>query len=150
VSRLKALAGVQRCTLYQVVLGLWALLLCRHAGQDEVVIGSPYHGRDVDGTKGLIGYFVNVLPLRLRAPRGSSVGDLLRCARTAALDGMRHAAVPFQRMVHELLPKRTYDASRNAVFQAMLSWEEGGGLDAAEASAHAFGEGLRVEPASTG
>jgi hypothetical protein len=27
-------------------------------------IGSPYHGRDVDGTKGLIGYFVNVLPLR--------------------------------------------------------------------------------------
>ena len=52
-------------TLFQLVLALWALLLCRHAGQEEVVVGSPYHGRDAAGTEALIGYFVNVLALRV-------------------------------------------------------------------------------------
>ena len=48
-------------TRFQVVLALWSLLLCRHAGQEEVVVGSPYHGRDAAGTESLIGYFVNML-----------------------------------------------------------------------------------------
>ena len=53
------------CTLFQLVLSVWAVLLCRHAGQEEVVVGSPYHGRDAAGTEALIGYFVNVLALRV-------------------------------------------------------------------------------------
>ena len=47
------------------VLCVWCVALCRHAGQEEVVVGSPYHGRDAAGTEGLIGYFVNMLALRL-------------------------------------------------------------------------------------
>ena len=31
-------------------------------------------------------------------------------------------------IVEELLPRRVHDASRNAVFQAMLGWEEGSGV----------------------
>ena len=39
------------CTLFQCVLGVWCVVLCRHAGQEEVVVGSPYHGRDVVGRR---------------------------------------------------------------------------------------------------
>ena len=126
-ARLEAAARAHGCTLFQLVLALWALLLCRHAGQEEVVVGAPYHGRDAPGTEGLIGYFVNVLPLRVAAARGGTVGALLRAAREAAAGGMAHAALPFQQLVHEELPRRVHDASRNAVFQAMLAWEEDGG-----------------------
>ena len=35
---------------------------------------------------------------------------------------MRCALVPFQSVVHELLPRRSHDASRNAVYQAMIAW----------------------------
>ena len=56
--------------LYQLVLAVWALLLCRLAGQEEVVVGSPYDGRDAAGTEALIGYFVNMLALRVEVPRG--------------------------------------------------------------------------------
>ena len=35
---------------------------------------------------------------------------------------MRHALLPFQSIVHDLLPRRSHDASRNAVFQAMIAW----------------------------
>ena len=56
------------------------------------------------------------------APRGGggSVASVVRCAREAASGGMRHAMLPFQSIVHELLPRRSHDASRNAVFQTML------------------------------
>ena len=70
VSRLEALGracGVVGCTLFQLVLAVWCMVLCRHAGQEEVVVGSPYHGRDAPGSEGLIGYFVNMLALRVEA-----------------------------------------------------------------------------------
>ena len=53
--RLEGMGRSQSCTLYQMVLALWSVLLCRHASQEEVVIGSPYHGRDAAGTELLIG-----------------------------------------------------------------------------------------------
>ena len=148
-ARLSAVGVTHGCTLYQAVLGVWALVLCRHAGQEEVVIGSPYHGRDVAGSEGLIGYLVNVLALRLEVARGGTVEALLRHAHETATDGMRHAAVAFQRIVDELLPRRVHDASRNAVFQAMLGWEEdSGGGGGAEADG--LGEAVRMESVSLG
>ena len=129
-----SMCTMQRCTTarhvrvrtrsaWQLALAVWALVLCRHTSQEEVVIGAPYHGRDAAGTEVLIGYFVNMLALRVEVPRGEgSIGIVVRSARAAVLDGMRHAALPFQRIVHELLPRRSHDASRNAVFQAMLAW----------------------------
>ena len=103
-ARLVARGRDQGCTPFQAVLALWAVLLCRHAGQEEVVIGSPYHGRDAAGTESLIGYFVNMLSLRVDVPHGGSIGAALRGARTVASEGMRHASVPFQQVVNELLP----------------------------------------------
>ena len=49
-SRLEMLGRSQGSTLFQLVLTVWVVLLCRHAGQAEVVIGTPYHGRDAAGT----------------------------------------------------------------------------------------------------
>ena len=113
-------------------------------------MASPYHGRDAPGTEGLIGYFVNVLPLRVAAARGGTVGALLRAAREAAAGGVAHAALPFQQLVHEELPLRVHDASRNAVFQAMLAWEEDGGFGAGAEGSSGFGPEVEVEPASWG
>ena len=60
---------------------------------------------------------------------------------------MRHAAMPLQLIVHELLPRRGYDASRNAVFQAMLFW----GAEADERNGQdggvELGDALEVRPA---
>ena len=138
--RLQALSRSLGGSLFQVVLALWALLLCRHAGQEEVVVGSPYHGRDAAGTEGLIGYFVNMLALRVEVGRGCGVGSVVRGARDAASGGLRHGALPFQQLVHEELPRRLHDASRNAVFQAMLAWGAAAD-DESEASAR-FGGAL--------
>ena len=78
VAGLEALGrSLGGCTLFQLVLSVWAVLLCLHAGQAEVAIGSPYHGRDAAGSEALIGYFVNMLALRIDAPRGGTVSSLV-------------------------------------------------------------------------
>eukprot|EP00964_Phaeocystis_antarctica_P091568 scaffold58755_cov97-Phaeocystis_antarctica.AAC.1 len=85
----------------------------------------------------------------MAAARGGTVGTLLRAAREAAVGGMAHAALPFQQLVHEELPRRMHDASRNAVFQAMLAWEEDGGLGGgAEGGGGGFGPEVEVAPVS--
>ena len=107
---------------------MWAVLLCRHTGQEEGVVDTPYHGRDAAGTEGLLGYFVNVLALRIDAPRRTeSGGRWRRCfvSRATRRRVMRHAILPFQSIVHELLPRWSRDASRNAVFQARVAWVVG-------------------------
>ena len=64
-SRLESAGRSHGCTLFQSVLCVWSMVLCFHASQEEVVIGSPYHGRDMGGTDALVGYFVNMLALRV-------------------------------------------------------------------------------------
>ena len=124
VSRLEALGracGVVGCTLFQLVLAVWCVVLCRHAGQEEVVVGSPYHGRDASGTEGLIGYFVNMLALRVevgwrwveRGRRGARCcvcGVWRDAPRVGAVpvDRARAAASPCARRVAQRLSFRRF------------------------------------------
>ena len=123
-AELEAVARSNGCTLFQLVIALWVLLLCRHAGQEEVVVGSPYHGRDAAGTGTVIGFFVNVFALRLASPRGGTIRDLIRQAREVVASAMRHAALPFQQIVHELLRKRPSDTGET-LFRVMINGVDG-------------------------
>ena len=62
---------------------------------------------------------------------------------------MRHSAVPWQVVVHELLPRQPHDASRNAVFQSMLAWGDESEHGAADVG-RAFGASIECRPAVLG
>lgn len=128
-AQLEALAATHGCSLYPLMLSLWGLLLCRHSGQSEVVIGSPYHGRDAPGTEHLLGYFVNMIAMRLEAPRNGTLADLLEGAKRTASGAFRHAAVPFTQVVGECVPKLARDPATPLMYQAALAWQDGLGLD---------------------
>ncbi len=55
----------------------WALLLARHTGRDDVVLGATVSGRppEIDGVEAMTGLFINTLPVRvdLRGP-GTACG----------------------------------------------------------------------------
>ena len=120
---LQALMAAHRATRMQLVLAAWSILLCWHTGQQDMVIGLPYHGRCASGSEALIGPFVNMLGVRMEASRGQGTLDtVIRCACDVSAKGMQHAAPPFQHIVSELLPLRSRDTSRNAIFQTTLAW----------------------------
>jgi len=109
-------------TPYMVLLAAWGLLLGRHAGQDDVLVGTPIAGRNHREIEDLIGFFVNTLVLRVdlrETPEGEpSFADLLARVRGMALDAYAHQDLPFERLVEELAPER--DLSRSPLFQALL------------------------------
>ena len=64
VARLRALARREGATLLMALLATYGLVLARHAGQREVVVGTPVANRAWVEVEPLVGYFTNVLALR--------------------------------------------------------------------------------------
>ena len=68
LAELGAAHGVTLNTIFQ---GVWALLLSRHSGEDDVLFGAVTSGRppELRGIESAVGLFINTLPVRLRAVR---------------------------------------------------------------------------------
>jgi non-ribosomal peptide synthetase component F len=64
VEQLMARCGA---TLVNVSLTAYRLMLALYAGQLDVVIGVPQSTRE-PGTEDLIGYFLNMIPIRYQLP----------------------------------------------------------------------------------
>ncbi|MFL5384881.1 MAG: amino acid adenylation domain-containing protein, partial [Longimicrobiaceae bacterium] len=118
-ERLRGLGREEGATLFHLLLAGLRLVLSRHAGQDEVVIGTPVANRGRTEVEPLIGFFVNLLPLLTAVPGDPSFRALVRAERETALATSAHQELPFDRLVEELrLPR---DAGRNPVFQAVMT-----------------------------
>jgi pristinamycin I synthase-3/4 len=116
---LRALARREGATLFHVLLAGVRLLLGRWAGQDDVVIGTPVAGRTRRETEGLIGFFVNTLPLRGDLSGDPAFAELVRRERGRTVAAFDHQDLPFERMVEELRVAR--DPGRNPLFQVMAA-----------------------------
>jgi len=116
----RALCRREGMTPFMLLLAAWALLLGRHAGQEDVLVGSPIAGRTRRELEGLIGFFVNTLVLRIRT-EGGSFRTLLTSVRSTALDAYSHQDLPFERLVEELVPER--DLSRAAIIQVLFVFQ---------------------------
>jgi len=108
----RKLCRQQGATPFMALLAAWAVLLGRHAGQDDVLVGSPIAGRTRRETEDLIGFFVNTLVLRIvlngeaPSPRGSTFAVIVEQARRTALDAFTHQDLPFERLVEEIVSER--------------------------------------------
>ncbi|HYW08784.1 MAG TPA: condensation domain-containing protein, partial [Longimicrobium sp.] len=116
---MRALARREGATLFHVLLAGVRLLLGRWAGQDDVVIGTPVAGRTRRETEGLIGFFVNTLPLRGDLSGDPAFAELVRRERERSIAAFDHQELPFERMVEELRASR--DAGRNPLFQVVAA-----------------------------
>jgi amino acid adenylation domain-containing protein len=132
---LAALARRLGTTSYAVLLAAYQVLLSQWSGQDELLVGSPAHGRGDAAHRNTVGLFVNMLVLRGRLAPGRTVADLIMAAQAEAHEALSHAGLPFSHLVEELRPAR--DPSRSPLIQAALSWQRpaGGLSDALSAMA---------------
>ena len=76
----------------------FAALLHTYSAQQDMLICIPVSGRHRPETRGIVGYFNNVLPLRLDLRDPLSFRQPLERANQAARETFEHQDVPFQRV----------------------------------------------------
>lgn len=92
-------ASQNHINMQSVLLAAVQVLLMRYSGQDDLVIGVPTAGRDHLETRGLIGYFVNTMPVRCAASEDTTFIKLARNASQATIAALAHAHLPLQQIV---------------------------------------------------
>lgn len=102
-------------TLFSTMLSAFAVTLFQYAGQRDITVGTPSSGRTTEALERIIGFFVNTLPIRIKATDDPSFERLIYRVEEARLDAYAHESLPFDAVVAGLMPDR--DQSRNPVFQ---------------------------------
>lgn len=85
-------------TLFMTLLAGLGVTLARYTGRDDLCVGTTSSDRPQVELEPLIGFFVNIVPLRLRVDEHAPVADLLQTVRARVLDAFEHP-VPFERVL---------------------------------------------------
>jgi len=96
----------EKTRVFPFFVSIFKTLLYRYTGKTDILIGSPFSLRTRRETRGMIGYFVNMLVLRDDLSGDPSFRSFLSQVSRTVWGAMRHGAVPFDRIVGELNPKR--------------------------------------------
>jgi amino acid adenylation domain-containing protein len=117
-TRLEEFCRRRRVTPFMALIAAFNILLWRYTGQEDLIVGMPISTRTQREVEGLIGLFLNLLPLRTSLSGNPSYDETLRRIRGAAVAGYAHADTPFEQIVAEVQPPR--DADRNPLFDIVF------------------------------
>ncbi|WP_017653095.1 non-ribosomal peptide synthetase [Fortiea contorta] len=119
---LKSLSQQAGVTLFMVILAAFKTLLYRYTGQTDLLVGTPVANRTQIETENLLGCFVNSVVLRTDVAGEPSFRDLVKRVRETALAAYAHQDLPFEQLVKELQPERTF--SHTPLFQVMCVFQD--------------------------
>ncbi len=128
------LARGHGATLFMVGLAAFGAVLGRMSGQHDLLIGTPFAGRPRSELGGLVGFFVNTLPIRLRlaSPAGAPAlrfDQLLAAVRALATAAVDHQMVPLEQLIDRLKVERTL--AHNPLFQVLFTAQDADDLELA-------------------
>jgi amino acid adenylation domain-containing protein len=119
LERFAAAAGV---TPYVALLAAFQALVARHAGSDDIVLGSPTAGRGPVALEELVGFFADSLVIRTSLAGDPSYRALVRRTRASVLEALSRSRVPFDVALNHLQPER--DLSYSPIVQVVFALHE--------------------------
>jgi len=122
VGALKTLGARHGASLFATLIGSFAAVLGRLAGQGEVVVGIPAAAQALDGHDNLVGHGVNLLPLRCAPDAAAPFAQLLAQARTVLLDALEHQRCTFGTLLKKLDTGR--DPSRPPLVSVLFNIDQ--------------------------
>ena len=123
--RIRKLARSEGGSPFMVLVAAFKLLLGRYSGQTDVVTGVPFSGRPEGRFEQLLGYCVNMIPLRMDlTPNRHSGGfrGFLSDLRETLLEAFEHPFLPLPSLVERLAP--SHDESRSPLFQVCFVMQD--------------------------
>ena len=141
-----AAAFARECqtTPFVIWLAVFAVLLHRVGGQDDLIVGTPVSTRSRPEMQNLIGFFVNTLPLRLGVSPALTFRAVALQVRQSAAAALSRPGVPFEQIVQEVVPERS--GGRIPLCQVLFTYQN----DPVPDGLRLPGVDARVRPLDTG
>ncbi|MFA5665324.1 AMP-binding protein, partial [Castellaniella sp.] len=115
---LSDIARANGATPFMAYLAVYAWLLQRWSGDDDMVIGCPVSTRKTRADQDMVGFMVSTVPLRLQPDLNDDLATRITQVKHALLGALDQSGVTLDQMVSALNPKR--HLNRNPLFQAMF------------------------------
>jgi glutamate-1-semialdehyde aminotransferase/acyl carrier protein len=116
---LKAFGSREGCTLFMILLAGFKLLLHHLSDQDDVVVGVHSAGQLLAGNKDLVGFCINMLPLRTKIQDDIAVSKFVKLVKRTLLDAYSHQSYSFPTLIKDLSSKR--EPSRPPLVSAVFN-----------------------------
>ncbi len=118
-ATVQKVSAEHNATPFMILLSALYVALHRYSGQAGINIGTPIAGRNLTETEVLVGFFINTVIMSTDMGDNPSLEELLARVKRNALDAYAHQALPFEKIVEVLKPKR--DPSRSPLFQVFFN-----------------------------
>jgi len=116
----RRVAREYQATPYAFLLAAFQVLLHVYTGQEDIIVGTSASGRENPRWSDLVGYFVNLLPMRCDLSGNPRFAEHLERTRDTVLEAIDYGAFPFPLMVERLRIRRNLE--RSPVFQAFFNF----------------------------
>lgn len=120
-GKLKSLAEANNATLFMALLAVYNVLISKLTGTGDVVVGTPFNGRQRAELENMMGMFVNTLPIRNYPTGGNSFRKFLAGVRDKSLAAFGNQSYPFEKLVDDLGVVR--NSGRNPLFDVMFAFQ---------------------------
>ncbi|GAA5531270.1 amino acid adenylation domain-containing protein [Herpetosiphon gulosus] len=107
IQSLQGLANANNASLFMLLLAGWATVLYQRSQRSDLLIGTLSAGREHAAFDRCVGFFINILPLRLHCTAEQTWLDLVQQTRAIALQAYEHQALPFEQIVANLAHERS-------------------------------------------
>lgn len=121
LETLRALSREENVTTFMLLLAAFGATLKQFSGQHEVVVGADVTNRRQPELEDLVGFFINMLVLRVDLSGNPSVRQLLARVRQTVGGAIANQDMPFWKLVQEVNPKRT--GAHSPLFRAVLNYQ---------------------------
>ncbi|ROT39562.1 hypothetical protein SODALDRAFT_377509 [Sodiomyces alkalinus F11] len=123
-KRLKDFCATRAVTPFMFTTFVMGSLVNGLTGDDEIMIGIADGDRGHTAFDRMVGFAVNMLPLRMRFSQDRTCAALLEDLRSSCLQAYEHRAVPFDYLLQVLdVPRKT---SHNPIFQIVVNYQSQG------------------------
>lgn len=135
-DNLRTLAKQLDISFYSVLVGAYCLMLSHYTNQRDIVIGMPFSNRSRNEFKDMVGFFANLLVLRVDVDPELSIADYLKSVSREIIGAQMNQEMPFEQLVKSLGIEN--DPSQHPIIQVIFA------LDLLETSSELDEEALDV------
>lgn len=102
VHKIQKLCLDLKCSLYVFMFASYYILLSKYTGQEDIIVGTAFSGRNHISIENTIGMFVHTLAIRNFPRRNLQFLEFLNLVKGSILNAFDNQEYPFEKLVQEL------------------------------------------------